>query len=226
MTMTTNATSAMLALGFMNNTGGQTIGGGDTLNSSGLYGYCQLNKAGSPHTTATLLSGAAGTDSITTNFAAGNTITVNAVTISFVASGAVGNTQINITDSIGTLLGKIDLATGTSTPSIVRAPVLDATYAGNNNKVDLMLKEFYSSAQAGQVISRYKQEFAKLSMSSGMAISGVPGGIAGSGVVQGYFSFGFKALTNVQADMTQPANSLWEIMRLANAGKRRMVVST
>jgi flagellar hook protein FlgE len=66
---------------------------------------------------ATLLNGAAGTDSISANFIVGDTITVNAQTITFVASGAVGNNQINIGDSIGTLLGKIDAITGTAISS-------------------------------------------------------------------------------------------------------------
>ena len=54
---------------------------------------------------------------ISANFIAGDTITVNAQTITFMASGAVGPNQINIGDSIGTLLGKIDAITGTAIPS-------------------------------------------------------------------------------------------------------------
>jgi flagellar hook-associated protein 3 FlgL len=72
-----------------------------------------------PITGATALSGAAGTDSLSANFAAGNTITVNGQTITFVASGASGNNQINVTDSVQTLLTKIDAITGTSKPSTV-----------------------------------------------------------------------------------------------------------
>jgi flagellar hook-associated protein 3 FlgL len=68
-----------------------------------------------PITGATLLSGTAGTDSLTTSFAPGDTITVNGTPITFVASGATGN-QHNVTDSIQTLLTKIDSITGTSTP--------------------------------------------------------------------------------------------------------------
>ncbi len=68
---------------------------------------------------ATLLSGAAGTDSISANFVAGDTITVNGQTITFMASGAVGPNQINVGDSIGTLLGKIDALTGTAIPSTI-----------------------------------------------------------------------------------------------------------
>ena len=70
------------------------------------------------NTGATLLSGAAPSDSLTANFAVGDTITVNGTVVTFVASGAVGN-QLNITDSIATLLTKIDSITGTAIPSSI-----------------------------------------------------------------------------------------------------------
>lgn len=54
----------------------------------------------------TLLSGTPG--AITAGFIAGDTITVNSQTLTFMASGAAGNNQINIGDNITTLLGKID----------------------------------------------------------------------------------------------------------------------
>jgi flagellar hook-associated protein 3 FlgL len=72
---------------------------------------------------ATLLSGAAGTNSLTTSFAAGDTINVNGTPITFVASGATGN-QLNVTDSVQTLLAKIDSISGTSTPSTVSGGVV------------------------------------------------------------------------------------------------------
>ncbi len=72
---------------------------------------------------ATALSGAAGTDSLASSFAAGDTITVNGTPITFVASGATGN-QLNVTDSVQTLLTKIDSITGTSTPSTVSGGVI------------------------------------------------------------------------------------------------------
>jgi flagellar hook-associated protein 3 FlgL len=83
------------------------------------------NKAAAPApiTGATALSGAAGTDSISTNFAASDTITVNGTPITFVASGASGN-QLNVTDSVQTLLSKIDSITGTSTPSTIGGGVI------------------------------------------------------------------------------------------------------
>ncbi|WP_407155525.1 flagellar protein [Bradyrhizobium sp. STM 3557] len=74
-------------------------------------------------TGATLLSGTASatSDSLGTGFAVGNTITVNGQTITFVASGATDNTHVNVTDSVQTLLSKIDALSGTSTPSTVIA---------------------------------------------------------------------------------------------------------
>src|SRR6202790_2185138 len=83
------------------------------------------NKAAAPApiTGATALAGAAGTDSIAANFAAGDTITVNGTPITFVASGATGN-QLNVTDSVQTLLSKIDSITGTSTPSTISGGVI------------------------------------------------------------------------------------------------------
>jgi flagellar hook-associated protein 3 FlgL len=83
-----------------------------------------------PITGATLLSGAAGTDSLSVSFAAGDTITVNGTPITFVASGATGN-QVNITDSVQALLSKIDSITGTKTPSTVTGGVI-ALHGGDD----------------------------------------------------------------------------------------------
>jgi flagellar hook protein FlgE len=83
-------------------------------------GTAQNNKA-SPaalNTGATALSGATPSDSLTANFAAGDTITVNGTLVTFVALGAVGN-QLNVTDSISTLLAKIDSITTTAIPSSI-----------------------------------------------------------------------------------------------------------
>ena len=69
-------------------------------------------------TGATLLSGAAGTDSLAASFAAGDTITVNGTPITFVASGATGN-QLNVTDDVQALLAKINSISGTTNPSTI-----------------------------------------------------------------------------------------------------------
>src|SRR6516225_660375 len=76
-----------------------------------------------PITGATTLSGAAGTNSLSAGFVPGDTITVNGTQIAFVASGATGN-ELNVTDSVQTLLSKIDQITGTSTPSTVSGGVI------------------------------------------------------------------------------------------------------
>jgi hypothetical protein len=101
--------------------------GNDFFNSAGtVAGSAVSNKAATPASIsgATLLSGAAGTDSLSSNFAAGDTITVNGAPITFVASGAVGNNQVNTSDSVQTLLTKIDALTGTTTPSTVSDGVI------------------------------------------------------------------------------------------------------
>ena len=88
--------------------------------ASSAIGAPVSNQAATPApvTGATALSGASPSDSISPGFVPGDTITVNGTTLTFVASGASGN-QLNVTDSIQTLLGKIDQITGTSKPSTV-----------------------------------------------------------------------------------------------------------
>jgi hypothetical protein len=71
-----------------------------------------------PISGTTALSGASPSDSISPGFVAGDTITVNGTTLTFVASGATGN-QLNVTDSIQALMSKIDQITGTSKPSTI-----------------------------------------------------------------------------------------------------------
>ncbi len=104
-------------------TAASAVAAGDNFfnTASSVAGTVVNNKAATPApiTGATLLSGAASTDSIASNFATGDTITVNGQTITFVASGASGNNQINIGDSVQTLLSKIDALSGTSKASTV-----------------------------------------------------------------------------------------------------------
>ena len=101
--------------------------GNDFFNTAGTAtGSVVNNKAATPApiTGATLLSGAASTDSLAINFAAGDTITVNGTPITFVAAGAVGGNQVNVTDSVQTLLTKIDAISGTSTSSTISGGVV------------------------------------------------------------------------------------------------------
>jgi flagellar hook-associated protein 3 FlgL len=101
--------------------------GNDFFNSAAtVTANAATNKAAtpSPITGLTALSGAPGTDSLASNFVAGDSITVNGKAITFVASGATGNNQINVTDSVQTLLTKIDSITGTKTASTVSDGVI------------------------------------------------------------------------------------------------------
>ncbi|WP_375313717.1 flagellar protein [Bradyrhizobium sp. A5] len=88
--------------------------------ASSAIGASVNNQAATPApiTAATALSGASPSDSISPGFVAGDTITVNGTTLSFVNSGATGN-QLNVGDSIQTLMSKIDAITGTSKPSTI-----------------------------------------------------------------------------------------------------------
>ena len=92
----------------------------------GAFAASQLTTApapATPATGATQLSGLSGTDSIPSGFAPNDTITVNGTTLTFVASGATGS-QLNVGDSIQTLLSKIDAITGSSKPSTIHGGVI------------------------------------------------------------------------------------------------------
>jgi flagellin len=79
-----------------------TRGGG--VQSAGTFGATTV--LGSP------TAGAAG--ALSHGFSVGDTITVNNQALTFVASGASGNNQINVTDNVTTLLAKIDALSGNS----------------------------------------------------------------------------------------------------------------
>ena len=99
-----------------------------TLTKLGLAGPINRGTTGGPAALsgATLLSGAASTSSnaLSTAFSAGDTITVNGQNITFQASGASGNNQINVTDNVTQLLGKIDALSGSAPLSAVAAGVV------------------------------------------------------------------------------------------------------
>jgi len=99
-----SSTSTLAKLGLNGLTGNQVL-----RNSTG---------GASAITGATTLSGTATTssDALSSGFSAGDTITVNGQNITFVASGATGNNQINVTDNVTQLLQKFDALTG-ATPS-------------------------------------------------------------------------------------------------------------
>ncbi|WP_407118436.1 flagellar protein [Bradyrhizobium sp. LMG 9283] len=93
--------------------------------ASSAIGTPKTNQAvpPAPISGATALSGTSPSDSISPGFVAGETITVNGTTLTFVASGATGN-QLNVTDSIQNLMSKIDQITGTSKPSTIHGGVI------------------------------------------------------------------------------------------------------
>ncbi len=77
------------------------------------------NLLGNPVTAATLLSGGAG-DVLNPGFGAGDTLTVDGQTLTFVPAGtASGPNQINVNDNVGTLLAKVDALSGSTTPSTI-----------------------------------------------------------------------------------------------------------
>jgi flagellar hook-associated protein 3 FlgL len=83
-----------------------------------------------PITATTTLSGAAGTNTLSSSFANGNTITVNGKTITFSSSAATSTNAnggvINLsTGSVQDVLSAIDQITGTSTPSTVTGGVIE-----------------------------------------------------------------------------------------------------
>jgi flagellar hook protein FlgE len=84
-----------------------------------------------PITSTTLLSGSAGSDSLSSGFKNGDTITVNGKTITFTTSSTVATSTgsnggtINLsTGNVGTLLTAIDEISGTTTPSSVAGGVV------------------------------------------------------------------------------------------------------
>jgi flagellar hook-associated protein 3 FlgL len=77
-----------------------------------------------PITGATALSGTSGSDSLSPGFAAGDTMTVNGTTLTFVTGSPTSPNQISTTASVQTLLSKIDSITGTTTPSTVHGGVV------------------------------------------------------------------------------------------------------
>jgi len=135
-----------------------------------VTGSAALNRAATPApiTTATALSGTAPSDSLTTSFVAGDTITVDGTVLTFVASGATGN-QLNVTDTVGTLLNKIGSITGV-TPTINASTGAITLHTGTAQNLSVS-----SSAPA----------FGALGFNTTMTASRTGGGTAGTGFVIG-----------------------------------------
>src|SRR6202166_1082830 len=75
-------------------------------------------------TGSTALQTATNTDSLSAGFATNDTITVDGQTLTFVASGASGANQINVTDNVTTLLSKIDGLSGGSGSAVAGGKVV------------------------------------------------------------------------------------------------------
>ena len=134
-------------------------------------GGAALNKA-SPAvaiTASTTLSGASPSNSLTTNFAVGDTIVVDGTTVTFVASGAVGN-QLNITDNVGQLLAKIDSISGAAIPSSVSAAGAITLHSGVTQNLS---------------VSSTSPAFGALGFINPMTATRTGGGTAGTGTVVG-----------------------------------------
>jgi flagellar hook protein FlgE len=92
--------------------------------SGSQSGNAVNNKLGAQISTTTAFSGAAGTNSLTTNYVVGDTITVDGNIFTFVASGATA-TQLNVTDTVADLLAKINAITSSSPASGVSGGVIN-----------------------------------------------------------------------------------------------------
>lgn len=127
-------------------------------------------------TGSTVLSGSAtagGAEVLSSGFSAGppaDTITVNGQTLTFVASGASGANQINVTDNITTLLGKIDALSGASGSSVSSSGVITLNTGTVSNL---------------SVSSSNSAAFAALGFTSTITKNRDGGGTAGTGGVVG-----------------------------------------
>ncbi|WP_029085365.1 flagellar hook-basal body complex protein [Bradyrhizobium sp. th.b2] len=164
---------------------------------SSVTGTAQNNKAtpSVANTFATTLNGTAPSNSIASNFVAGDTITVNGTVLTFVASGATGN-QLNITDTIGTLLNKIDTITASGISSTIASNGSITMHSGtaadlsvtSSNTAAFAALGFTGSAVAnrggggtvgtGQVVGNDNSTFLNESVSGGAVtaydVSGAP----------------------------------------------------
>jgi flagellar hook protein FlgE len=129
-----------------------------------------------------LLSGAPNTDSLSTNFVAGNSITVDGKTITFnsgagtTGSAAAGTLSIDVTlpgSTVGSLLTAIDAITGTANPSTISGTGAITLHTGTT--ADLAITTVPSPSAA----------FAALGFGATVNQVRAGGGTAGTGVVIG-----------------------------------------
>ncbi len=142
-----------------------------------ITGSSAFNQAATPApiSASTALSGTAPSNSLPTAFAAGNTITIGTTTFTFVNTGSTAGTtgtNIDISDTVGTLLSKIQGVTGV-------APTINATTGAitlhSGTAADLNISVSSSGAAA----------FNSLGFTSPVTAARGGGGTAGTGVVTG-----------------------------------------
>jgi len=142
-----------------------------------ITGSSAFNQAATPApiSASTALSGTAPSNSLPTAFAAGNTITIGTTTFTFVNTGSTAGTtgtNIDISDTVGTLLSKIQGVTGV-------APTINATTGAitlhTGTAADLNISVSSSGAAA----------FNALGFTSPVTAARGGGGTAGTGVVTG-----------------------------------------
>ncbi|MGY3451230.1 flagellar hook-basal body complex protein [Bradyrhizobium sp. USDA 4353] len=141
-------------------------------------------KNGSPVTGSTLLSGAAASNSVASDFVAGDTITLtgsagDVVTFTFVNSGASGN-QINVTDSVNTLMAKIAAVTGVS-PTISGGVMTLHSGSGEDWKISSLANGSTTTAAPGFV----SLGFTATQISAATGFSLPRNSAAGTGIVIG-----------------------------------------
>jgi flagellar hook protein FlgE len=140
--------------------------------SAAVTGAVADNQAATPApiTGATALSGTSPSDSLSSSFAANDTITVNGQTITFVASGATAPNQVNVTDNVQTLLNDITALAPGSSASIAGGAITLNSGTGANLTVS----------------SSNSTAFGALGLTStGVTATRTGGGTAGAGVVIG-----------------------------------------
>ena len=140
--------------------------------SSSATGAVANSKAGTPITAATALSGAAGTNSLTTGFQNGDALTVNGTTITFSTSSPTSLTgptyNINPTSgTVGNLLSAIDTITGTTTPSSIDG---GAVTLNTNNAASFSISASSSDPNAQNALAALG-----FSAASGTATTGATG---------------------------------------------------
>jgi flagellar hook-associated protein 3 FlgL len=123
LSVTSSPTGTLASLGFSGPVSGATAAGSVIDTQASL-------PAPAPISASTLLAGAAGTNSLTSSFASGDSISVNGKMIQFysppaTAGSSASTTYLNLTTAtVGNLLSSIDAITGTSTPSTVSGGVI------------------------------------------------------------------------------------------------------